>query len=141
MDATHLHSERSCRLVQSWIGNSLNPANYGRKKRDGMFNGMFHGRYPYWTPIHFHISLLTSFPIKLSNFPVIKKDAAQKKASCLHWIIKSPGISGSLTEHTPHAKSNTLQTSHCTKIYCTPHMTKLLNKCPDLHKKSKTKKI
>ena len=89
-----------------------------------------------WTRLHFHFSLLTSFPIKLSNFARLRR-TRPKKTSPLHWIIRSLRISGSLTvtEHTPHAKSNTLQESHCTKIYSTPHMMKLLNKCPGLHKK------
>ena len=58
-----------------------------------------------WSPLHFYISFLTYFQIKFSNFPANKKEAAQKR----HLVcIGSLKISGSLTEHTPHAKSNTL---------------------------------
>ena len=40
-DAIHIHSKGAYVQIQTWIGNALNPENYGRKMRDGMLEPIF----------------------------------------------------------------------------------------------------
>ena len=36
IDVIHIHSKRAYLQIQTWIGNALNPKNYGWRMRDGM---------------------------------------------------------------------------------------------------------
>ena len=74
MDAIYLHSERACRQVQSWIGD----IRIMEGKRVTVCS--MEDIHTNWTPLHYHLSLLTSFPIKLCNFPRDQEGRGPKKS-------------------------------------------------------------